>query len=107
MLIAAMVVLVFAQHIQISQQQAEFTQQVVQENQTEDSETENEPIASLDVDSNIIASTVQFHVNHVFYEIMDIVQDEEEDDFENTELSSLADDYRKVLFCQVISPNAP
>ena len=38
---------------------------------------------------------------------MKIEQDEEEDNFENSSTVSISDDHRKVLFSQVISPNAP
>ena len=74
---------------------------------SDDSCDSQEPVTTLDVNKNLIASNAQFHVNHVFYEIMDIEQDEEEDGFENSGNISISEDFRKVLFSQVISPNAP
>lgn len=81
--------------------------QEVASSSQKDKGDDSKPVTLLDMDHDLIVSNVHFHVNHVFYEIMNIEQDEQEDDFENTDLIYLPDDFRKVLFSQVISPNAP
>ncbi len=104
-IVVLMITLVCAQQVHNSQSIVESGEEI--SSAKSDDGDDQEPIATLDVDQNIIASNAQFHVNHVFYEIMNIEQDEEEDNFENSGTVSISDDYRKVLFSQVISPNAP
>lgn len=101
-----MILLVFAQQIHIIQDRAIATEEISAVSQDNESE-ESKPESLLGVDQNIIASGLQLHVNHVFYEIMNIEQDEEEDNFENAGINSFSNYFTKVLFCKVISPNAP
>ena len=102
MLIISM--LIFSQQMNFSEQLKATDTEVASSGEDGN---EERPVTLLDVDHDVITAGVQFHVNHVFYEIMNIEQDEEEDSFSNIEMASIPDDYRKVLFSQVISPNAP
>jgi hypothetical protein len=106
-MVAFMILMVLAQQAYISHQQSIIGQEIASAASSQNENSDAEPQTTFDVDHNIIASSIQFSVSHAFYEIMDIIQDEEEDNFHNIELTSFPDDYRKVLFCQVISPNAP
>ena len=104
-IVILMITLVFAQQVNNSQSMVESEEEI--SSAKSDEEGDQEPVTTLDINQNIIASNAQFHMNHVFYEIMNIEQDEEEDNFENSGTISISDDYRKVLLSQVISPNAP
>jgi len=105
-IISIMVLLVFTQQIRHNQIQLKLGEELASTNQS-DEKDDSEPLTILDVDQSLIASNVQVHVNHVFYEIMNFEQDDGDDDLGNTGVISISDDYRRVLFSQVISPNAP
>lgn len=103
--VGLIVFLLFSQQIHYQQEQIKVKVEV---SSSEDGENDDSGQATMiSVDQDIIASGVQFNVNHVFYEIMNIEQDEEDDTFESAAINSVPDDFQKVLFRQVISPNAP
>lgn len=104
-IVVLMIALMGAQQVRSSESMIQWEQEVSSSMSDEGEDQEQE--ASFNINHSIIASNAQFHVNHVFYEIMNIEQDEEDDNFENSDSDPVSDDYRKLLFNQVISPNAP
>jgi len=105
-IVAGLIVfLLFSQQIHYQQEQIKVKVEVSSSEDGENDDSEHATMIS--VDQDIIASGIQFNVNHVFYEIMNIEQDEEDDTFESAEIKSVPNDFHKILFRQVISPNAP
>ena len=104
-IVVLMITLMGAQQVRSSQSMINWEQEIAA-SMSDDGE-DQVPETTFNIDHSLIASNAQFHVNHVFYEIMNIEQDEEEDNFENSGSDPISDDQRKLLFNQVISPNAP
>ena len=104
-LVVILAMMIFAQQTYLNPPDS-FSENIEDSSQQANDE-ESRPLTVFDIDQNLIASNIQLNVNHIFYEIMAIEHDEVMDHFGEVGTTKSPDDYHKILFRQVISPNAP